>query len=662
MKSIKTKLVLYFSILILVSSISLGSTILFYAGNSISQEAEEGLQSIANEAARLTESRVETQKSILETLSNRTDMQSMVWASQQMILLRQINRSDFLALAIVQPDGTAYYNDGTRADLGDRDYIKRAFAGETNVSDLLISPVTNEPVLIYATPIERGSDVVGVLIGQRNGTVLSDITNEISYGQNGYAYMINGNGTTVAHPDEDKVFEQWNPIETVEDDQSLTSVANLYSGVIAENRGVSQYTYEGNRLYAGYAPVPGTEWILVVTANESEVLSSISELQKRVITILAVILVGSITIIYLLGKSITNPIIKIIEHSNKIAKLDISENVPNSLLNKKDEVGRLSKALQTITINLRETIYEINASSEQVSASSEELTATSQQSAMTTEEVAKTVEEIALGAVNQAQNTQEGSSKAIMLGEIVAKDQDYLKELNEASQKVNYIVDEGLTEIEKLSKIVTESSAATFEVQEGIIKTNESAEKIGEASSLIATIAKQTNLLALNAAIEAARAGDAGKGFSVVADEIRKLAEQSTNSTKTIDTIVKELQANSQSAVEIMERVSRILVEQDKSVKDSKDKYITIDQAMKATEIVVKKLNISSQEVKTIKDTIIDTLQNLSAIAEENSASTEEVSATMEEQSASMDEISRASASLSELAQSLQSIIIKFKV
>nr|WP_280528559.1 methyl-accepting chemotaxis protein [Tissierella praeacuta] len=224
------------------------------------------------------------------------------------------------------------------------------------------------------------------------------------------------------------------------------------------------------------------------------------------------------------------------------------------------------------------------------------------------------------------------------------------------------IINNGLKEIENLSRITEESNVASKAIQEVILKTNDSSIKIGQASNVIASIAEQTNLLALNAAIEAARAGEAGKGFAVVAEEIRKLAEQSSASTMSIDEIVNDLQANSKDAVTTIERVSNIANEQTQSVINSRDKYILIYEAMKKADKEIEQLNVSGLEMNSMKDTILDTLQNLSAIAQENSAATEEVTATIEEQVASMEEIANGSEALSELAQELQSIVVKFKI
>lgn len=661
MKSIKTRLIVYFSILILLSSTALSIISLQRASNSLRKEAEKSLSSLAIQGSKVIASRIETQKLTLEMIALRADIQGMDWKIQKPVLQRQIERTNFIDIAVVHLDGTAYYSDGTTSQLGDRDYIKKALSGETNISDLLVSSVTNEPVLMYATPIKNGGKVVGALVGRRDGISLSNSADDIGYGNEGYSYIININGTVIGHPDREKVLNQYNPIEEAKNDESQKSVAALLEKALTEKTGISDYSFEGKDLYAGYSPIEGTDWMLIITANQKEVLSAIPALQATNIIVTIVILLISIAITYLISNSMVKPIIATIQHSEKIANLDVTEDIPEIFLKKKDEIGALAKALQDIINGLREIISQISNSAEQVSAASEELTATSQQSASSAEEVSRTVEEIAMGASDQARSTENGSSEAALLGEIIEKDQEHVKALNNASNKVIEVVNEGLKEIDNLSKITEESNDATQEIYEVILKTNDSSNKIGQASSVIASIAEQTNLLALNAAIESARAGEAGRGFSVVAEEIRKLAEQSSTSTKDIDGMVNELQSNAKDAVKTMERLSNISKEQVNSVVNSKDKYMLIDEAMKETEKAVKQLNVSGEEMERTKREILDVLQKLSAIAEENAAATEEATASMEEQSASIEEIAGSSESLSNLAQNLQAIIMKFR-
>ncbi|NLJ77730.1 MAG: hypothetical protein GX329_00025, partial [Tissierellia bacterium] len=326
--SIKTKLIIYFSVLILASSAIIGFIFMNKGSDMLIQEVEQSIALLTNEGAKLTQSRMETQMRALEMIAQRVDIQEMDWEKQRLVLSGQLERTGFIDMGVARPNGSTDYSSGGKAELGDRTYVQNALDGRTDVSDLVVSRVSNEIVMVYATPIERDGRVVGVLIGREDGNALSNIVEDIRYGEKGYTYMINDQGTIVAYPDGEGVLDQFNPIEEAAEDDSLRSIAGLFEKILSEGKGISRYTFEGDDLYAAYTPIEGTNWSFIVAANEAEVLSAVPELQRVIIIFTGIILLISIVVTYILGGSIVNPIIKAVEHSEEIANLDIAQDVP----------------------------------------------------------------------------------------------------------------------------------------------------------------------------------------------------------------------------------------------------------------------------------------------------------------------------------------------
>jgi len=660
-KSIKAKFIVFFSVLIIFSSVTMGVSSYFKAKEIMVDEAEDNVESLAQQSAQYIASFINGQRMILETLANLNEIKSMDWSIQQPLLQRIVEANKLAGLAIVTPDGTMTRMDGNVVQLGASDPAMSAIKGDKNAFNFSVSPATQKVVMMLVTPIEKDGKIPGAILGTWDGECLSDIVDKIGYGENGYSYILDGEGTVIAHPDRDKVSSQERVLDMVKDDPSLEGLAHTTEKILANASGIERYSYNGNYLYAGFAPIEGTDWKFVITADQEEVQRAASGLSSIVYIALLYILL-SIVATYIIGHFTAKPIVEGTNYAEKVANLDLTEDIPEKYKNRKDEIGALVRALQGIIYNLRDLVKDISVFSEQVAATAQQLSVTTQQSSVAAEQIAKSVEDIAKGASDQAVNTEDGMKKANNLGTSIENNEQKLQELLTSSIAVNEYVDEGIKEIEKLSKITEGSMLANKEIYEGIIKTNGSSKKIGQASQVISSLADQTNLLALNAAIEAARAGEAGRGFAVVAEEIRKLAEQSSESTKAIDDLVAELLRNADDSVKTMERVNSIYLEQANSVKSNKEKYMLIAKAIEKSDKAAESLNISGKEMSQMKEEIIFALEKLASIAEENAAATEEVSASVEEQTASMGEITNSSESLSILAHTLKAHIEKFKL
>lgn len=659
---IKAKLILYFSLVILAATSTIGIVANLRAKEALLEEGKGSILSTSYEGAKYTQVRVESQKKLLESIAGISEIETMDWDTQRPVLTEQLKNTEFQDMAIMDMDGYARYTEGITSQLGTRDYVLEALKGETAISDLQYTGGSKELSIMIATPIKNGASTVGLLVGKTDGEILSRISSDTGSDQDGYAYIVNSHGAIVGHVDDQLVSDRFNPILLSEKDDKLKTLASFIEKTQGRERGNGQYKFKGKSFYAAYSPILNTPWSFVFATDEAAFLAPTKKMRSHIINIIVISLIVGTTLVYFIGRHIANPILDAIASSKDLSQLDVRSDIPDRLLKRDDQIGDLAKAFKNIIDNLRTIINEMKASSHMVTISSEEMAHTSEEASKASEEVTKVIEEIAKGAAEQALNTEEGAEKAELLGSVLEENIESINILNDASKETIEVVKKGLAEIDKLQLISKESSQSIDEIHDIVIETNNRSKKIGEVSKMIGAIAKQTDLLALNAAIEAARAGDAGRGFAVVAEEVRKLAEESAASTLEIDKIVRELSDKSDQAVKSMDKVADITQEQSGLIVSNKTQYENISHAMEKTFKAVEVLNLSGRNMEERKVEILDILQNLTAIAEENSASTQESAASMEELTASLSEIANSSRGLETLTENLETIIKKFKI
>ncbi len=305
-------------------------------------------------------------------------------------------------------------------------------------------------------------------------------------------------------------------------------------------------------------------------------------------------------------------------------------------------------------------IASLIKTTKELSDASHNLLSTIKETATSIDEVSKVVEEIATSASDQAKDTEAGAHKASDLHSNIEEFAAVSKALNNNSSEAVQLKSKGLDIIKDLNTKTKESNEA-IEALKGMIQgTDEKTEAINVASTSISQISQQTNLLALNAAIEAARAGEAGKGFAVVAEEIRKLAEESSESADRINHVIEGLKENTKLVVGKMDSTKDTIVSQTASIEDTQQVFTRIASSLEDNKNRINTLNRIEQEMVGIKNTMVDSLQNLASVAEENSAGTQEAAAAVEEQAASMENMKTIGENLSLLAEDLQTAVDQF--
>lgn len=308
-------------------------------------------------------------------------------------------------------------------------------------------------------------------------------------------------------------------------------------------------------------------------------------------------------------------------------KLNVELN--SKFAERKDEIGQISRAVQKLKQELTSVITEIMGNSKELHESSELLDEKTSASMEHINQIERAVDEIAQGAGSQAQETQSATENVIAMGNMIEDTSKEITTLNENAKQIKTLGQDAVTTIEELQKINHKTKESIDVIYDQTNTTNTSAQRIKEATALITEIAEETNLLSLNASIEAARAGEQGRGFAVVAGQIQKLAEQSNESARQIEEIINSLLEDSGKAVETMESVKEIMDEQNINVQKTNDQVRQVIGQVDESIAAIDRIAQQSGKLNEARLVITDTVQNLTAVAEENAAGTQESAASV---------------------------------
>lgn len=661
-KSVTTQFMIYIAVTLIIICGGVGLIVENTASNALFSSVEQQLSDKAKDGADIVASKVETRLEAVAAIADIPGLTTMDWSTQFAVLAKQQERLGFLYMGIANPNGDIKFTNGTTINIANQDYFKRALSGDTYMSDPITNEIDGSLNFAFAAPIYgEEKQVLGAVVALSDCLELSEIVKTITYGESGYAYILNKDCTTIAHPNVSLVVNGDNDLENVKEDPSLAPLVELEKKMIAGESGFGQYVYNGAVKYMGYAPIPGTEWSIGVTVSQGEILAPVKDLRNAIFLATLVALLLGFIITYFIGRTMGTGVRRIAVQLDKVAAGDLTGEVEEVLLKRQDEFGVSGRSLQTMITNLRAMVNSISASSHEVAASSEELAAQGENIASTMEEVAASSQQIAAGMEEIAASSQQINASAEeinaalnMLQEEVEQGRQQAMEIEKRAIRVQ----EGAQQSQQTAAEISETIQAKLEKS---IADARVVDQISHLAENIAGIADQTNLLALNAAIEAARAGEQGRGFAVVAEEVRKLAEDSSQAVASIQALTRQVQEaigvlidNSNAALEFMSenvlRDYRLMVDIGKQYKD--DSAAIYQLTDKITQTV--------NQVVTAMQEISRSLEATSATIEESTAGSEEIARGSEVAAKAAEEINQAARRMAENAEKLTELIAQF--
>lgn len=662
-KGIGGKLVIAIIALVFVTCGTLGFSTWMNSTKAVEEQVESNLIARAADVSKYIEEHFQLALVEVEAIAEQAVIRGMDFEEQKTYLTKRMDDSkNYLGFGIITSDGVAHYLDNTTADLGDRDYIKQGFTGKTVMSEITISRVTGEPVILIVAPIDTVTGEKALLLARIDGYYLSNIVEDIQVGENGYALMLDAKGTVIGHKNHALVKEQVNAISAAEESGEITGESLAAKEMIRNTNGYFSFdTKEQGTSLMGYHTLDNG-WKMGVVALEDEMLAGLSQLKTNFIIMTIIVSILGMLISFAISKSVSKPLRHVLRISEGLSEGDFTQEIPAKYLKRIDEMGTMVRALDKMADNMRDMISQAGKEATAVNETSCELMGDVIAVTKHSEQIALAIGEVDRGAQSQTAMAEESASA---MEQMALGIQNFAEVASTIATNTDFISEK----ISESNGAVQQSISRMDEIQRGtaieldiIHKLEQESKEIELISKMITDISDQTNLLALNASIEAARAGDAGKGFAVVAEEVRKLSEQTAGSAAQINILIDRVQAHTLEVVKAAENgeenVARGLV----AIEAVGERFEEIVQAVGEIAGQIEEMNASAEQMSANTEEVSASMEEMAATAHAASDYVAEVKNATAEQMNTVEAMNKQTVKMSDMANRLHGAIQKFKL
>jgi methyl-accepting chemotaxis protein len=518
------------------------------------------------------------------------------------------------------------------------------------------SPTTGRPTMAIIAPIKDNGKQLGVIGMAIELNALSEkIIDNNAADQNLKTLIVTSSGLVISSTDSELVLN----LNFQEEDSGLQG---FFNKIASEKTGIGHFTLDGVEYISAFSDSDKYGMYVLSYMPVTAYMKTIVTLEIILFAVILFSILIASVVIYITIKRIVRPILATAKQAEQLADWNLAMTIPQEHLNRKDELGKLASSFATMITNLKSMMGQIIDASGHVAASSQELYASGDQVGKAAEDVAGMIMGIASGAEEQSSQID---SALLNLNSLVKQ----INEVNESTVIMENTTTHIMDDINRGGKSVAESIDKINDLKndtEGVSKVitdlGNTSNQIGEIVELISGVAGQTNMLALNAAIEAARAGEAGRGFSVVADEIRKLAEETSNASSRIAKLIVEIKNGVDTAINRMDNSILSLNSSVAAIKENEDVFSVINEQAGVLNKIVAGV---TQNVKIMTESSHDfecTMQDIHQASQVFAANSESVSASSEEQIALTEEIVSSSKAMASMSEELSSLIRNFKI